>query len=247
MEITVVSPTQIEASIQRLDFKKYELNVEDLSYMSNKLDTLIKSICSKSYALGVDFNDKPLMIDLKGTHVNGNIAVGSEEDVLAVMTISCVSTEDLPEELRAAFMEVAEDEEDEYLDEDIPSLFTPSNLPFPQIEPPTKEPKAKAKTTPKSTHHIILCKFSTMAKIHPVAMQLKPIIKGENMLYKVNDYYVLAFKISKRCKINMEQVLCILSEYCEPQQASELEYISLYEHGKLVAKSNALKLILTYY
>lgn len=233
MKVKLVAPDTIEILLDAKDIKEYNLSLQDFSVPSLKIQSIISKVCSTSREqFGIDFSDHPVMVEVCIEKVENveYTSYSDEENFTPERVIIQVTKADFPPNLEEVVMrDMAKNNKQREDVNNTSSMF-----------------KDNPNNSTKNKYHYILCTLDNLEYTKAAAKYIKPIIKGESMLYKTEHNYILAFKISKRSKINISFLMSMLDEFGVSKETSEMEFIYLNEHHKLLMKKNAVKLLLNY-
>lgn len=245
MKIEKVNDNQIRCTLTSEDLADRHIKLSELAYGSDKAKNLFRDMIEQANdEFGFETNDIPLMVEA--------IPLPSESIVLIITKV------EYPEELDTRFSKFSESDED--FDaipdakkapvikgaDDILDLFERLKK---EAEDEAKEEQNDTATAKVSeqTDIVKMFEFGRFEEVCRMAHVLSGFYKGRNDLYKnaaENKYYLVAHK-GEHTPQEFNKVCNIVSEYAYQRNYTQAAEAFFKEHGNVILKENALKVLET--
>ena len=252
MKIEKINENQIRCILTKEDLADRQIKISELAYGSEKARSLFRDMIEQAnYEFGFEAEDIPLMIEA--------IPLSGENIILQITKV------EYPEEIDTRFSKFSEGKEEEepvsdnnlFTDtqgaDDILDIFQKMKEDLEQqVEEKEKQVDktapvevAKAEKPAKSLDLTKMFEFSGLEQLERLAHVLGGYYDGKNDVYKdekKNRYYLIVRK-SQHSPEEFNKVCNIISEYSVQKKYSSATEAHFEEHGKLVLKGNALKIL----
>lgn len=252
MKIEKINENQIRCTLTKEDLADRQIKISELAYGSEKARSLFRDMIEQAnYEFGFEAEDIPLMIEA--------IPLSGENIILQITKV------EYPEEIDTRFSKFSEgDEEDEVVSDN--NLFSDTQgaddvLGFfqkmkedleQQVEEKEKQINkavpVEAVKTVEPANPLNLTKmfeFLNLEQLERLSHVLGGYYEGKNDVYKdekKNRFYLIVRK-SQHTPEEFNKVCNIISEYSVQKKYSPATEAYFGEHGKLILKGNALKVL----
>lgn len=240
MKIERISDHQIRCTLTRQDLAARQLKLSELAYGSENARQLFKDMMQKaSYELGFEAEEVPLMIE----------AVPMSPDSIILI----ITKVDDPEELDTRFANFApsvHEEDDGGIDGLLKSLTkeTENVLDiFKRFRPEDSEVSVDDDLADAAESNDLTRAFSfnNLDEVIKVAKLLERFYFGNSSLYKdeKTDSLILVVSKTSHTPEDFNKVCNIISEYGESKKFSGAAEAYLTEHGNIIIKDEALRIL----
>lgn len=240
MKIERISDHQIRCTLTRQDLAARQLKLSELAYGSENARQLFKDMMQKaSYELGFEAEEVPLMIEA--------VPISADSIILIITKV------DDPEELDTRFANFApsvHEEDDGGIDGLLKSLTkeTENVLDiFKRFRPEDANVSADEELAEaiESNDLTKAFSFNSLDEVIKVAKLLERFYFGNSSLYKdeKTDKLILVISKTNHTPEDFNKVCNIISEYGENKKFSGAAEAYLTEHGNIIIKDDALKIL----
>ena len=243
MKIEKINENQIRCTLTKEDLADRQIKISELAYGSEKARSLFRDMIEQAnYEFGFEAEDIPLMIEA--------IPLSGENIILQITKV------EYPEEIDTRFSKFSEGEEEEeavsdnnlFADtqgaDDILDVFQKMKEDLKQqVEEKEKQVDKTAPAKPLDLTKMF--EFSGLEQLERLAHVLGSYYDGKNDVYKdekKNRFYLIVHK-SQHSPEEFNKVCNIISEYSVQKKYSCAMEAHFEEHGKLILKGNALKVL----
>ncbi|MGN1156695.1 MAG: adaptor protein MecA [Agathobacter sp.] len=243
MKIEKINENQIRCTLTKEDLADRQIKISELAYGSEKARSLFRDMIEQAnYEFGFEAEDIPLMIEA--------IPLSGENIILQITKV------EYPEEIDTRFSKFSEGEEEEetvsdnnlFADtqgaDDILDVFQKMKEDLKQqVEEKEKQVDKTAPAKPLDLTKMF--EFSDLEQLERLAHVLGSYYDGKNDVYKdekKNRFYLIVHK-SQHSPEEFNKVCNIISEYSVQKKYSCAMEAHFEEHGKLILKGNALKVL----
>lgn len=243
MKIEKINENQIRCILTKEDLADRQIKISELAYGSEKARSLFRDMIEQAnYEFGFEAEDIPLMIEA--------IPLSGENIILQITKV------EYPEEIDTRFSKFSEGEEEEeavsdnnlFADtqgaDDILDVFQKMKEDLKQ-QAEEKEKQVDKTAPAKPLDLTKMFEFSDLEQLERLAHVLGSYYDGKNDVYKdekKNRFYLIVHK-SQHSPEEFNKVCNIISEYSVQKKYSCATEAHLEEHGKLILKGKALKVL----
>lgn len=240
MKIERISDHQIRCTLTGQDLAARQLKLSELAYGSENARQLFKDMMQKaSYELGFEAEEVPLMIEA--------VPISADSIILIITKV------DDPEELDTRFANFApsvHEEDDGGIDGLLKSLTkeTENVLDiFKRFRPEEADASVDVDLAdaPESNDLTRAFSFNNLDEVIKVAKLLERFYFGNSSLYKdeKTDKLILVVSKTNHTPEDFNKVCNIVSEYGESKKFSGAAEAYLTEHGNIIIKDDALRIL----
>ena len=252
MRIEKINENQIRCILTKEDLADRQIKISELAYGSEKARSLFRDMIEQAnYEFGFEAGDIPLMIEA--------IPLSGENIILQITKV------EYPEEIDTRFSKFSEGEEEEetvsetnlFSDtqgaDDILGLFQKMKEDLEEqveekekaVNESTPEELVKKAVPTKPLNLTKMFEFLNLEQMERLAHVLGGYYEGSNDVYKdekKNRFYLIVRK-SHHSPEEFNKVCNIISEYSVQKKYTPATEAYFGEHGKLILKGDALKVL----